>query len=303
MARVFAAVTCVVAATKPAPGQYEHAIATVTDDGLQEESGIKTRDYGIAYPKNAAAGQKFPLIVYAHGAAGGGVDFLAYEKHLADIASYGYVVIAPKSCFIGCSPPKLEEPSVQGADICYGQWPSFVYENTRAIEYSKSSTDDWASLIDWQSGIGAAGHSMGGEVVSQLASTEFAQKYNVTAAVCEHCLMCIKKGDLVSTPALFMTGTVDYEVSPKKVKGAYSLDQAAPKSYRNQKGKGHLEMLNLEVQYNPAVASHAAAFFNVWIKGDTDTYYNQIYGNGDDSLCGYAKMKECEHDMGSSTVV
>lgn len=302
MARVFAAVVSTVVATNPVPGHYDRAFATVTDDGLQEESGIKTRDYEIAYPKNAAPGEKFPLIVYSHGAAGGRFDFIAYEKHIGDIASYGYVVIAPKSCFMGCSPPKAEEPSVQGTDICYAQWPSFVYENTRAIEYSKASAADWASMIDWQSGVGTAGHSMGGEVVSQLASTEFAQKYNVSAAVCEHCLMCIKKGDLVSTPALYMTGTVDYTVTPKRVKSAYSLDQTAPKSYRNQKGKGHLEMLNLEVQYNPAVASHAAAFFNVWIKGDTDVYHKQIYGNGEDSLCGYATMTECEHDMGSTVV-
>jgi len=157
-------------------------------------------------------------------------------------------------------------------------------------------------MIDWHAGVGTAGHSMGGEVVSQMASTEFAQKYNVSAAVCEHCLMCIKKGDLVSTPALFFTGTDDVIVGPRKTKKSYSLDSTAPKSYRNQKGKGHLEMLNLEVQYNPAIASHAAAFFNVHIKGDTDVYYKQIYGDGDDSLCGYGKMKECEHDMGSTVV-
>jgi dienelactone hydrolase len=302
MSRVFAAVVGTVAATNPAPGQYEHAFATVTDDGLQEESGITTRDYEIAYPKNAAAGEKFPLIVYAHGAAGGRIDFIAYEKHIADLASYGYIVIAPKSCFMGCSPPKTEEPSLQGNGICYKPWPSFVYENTRAIEYSKTSAADWASMIDWQSGVGTAGHSMGGEAVSQMASTEFAQKYNVSAAVCEHCLMCIKTGDLVSTPALYMTGTEDVIVTPKRVKYSYSADQTAPKTYRNQKGVGHLEMLNLEVQYNPAIASHAAAFFNVWIKGDTDVYHKQIYGTGEDSFCGYAKMKECEHDMGSTVV-
>merc|ERR1712166_1147459 len=140
--------------------------------------------------------------------------------------------------------------------------------------------------VDWDAGVGVAGHSMGGEVVSQMASTEFAEKYNVKAAVCEHCLMCIKTGDIVSTPAMYMTGTLDYQVSPKKVKKAFSADTKTPKSYRNQKGKGHLEMLNLEVQYNSAVASHAAAFFNVWLKQDKDTFYNQVYGTGEDSFCG-----------------
>jgi hypothetical protein len=109
--------------------------------------------------------------------------------------------------------------------------------------------------------------------------------------------MCIKTGDLVSTPAMYMTGTLDYEVTPKKVKKAFDSDTVVPKSYRNQKGKGHLEMLNLEVQYNPAVASHAAAFFNVWLKGDKGVYYDQVYGTGEDSFCGYDGMKECEHVM------
>merc|ERR1712113_7005 len=130
-----------------------------------------------------------------------------------------------------------------------------------------------------------------------MASADFAEKYNIKAAVCEHCLMCIKTGDIVSVPAMYMTGTLDYEVAPKKVKQAFTSDPAGPKSYRNQKGEGHLEMLNLEVQCNPAVASHAAAFFNVWLKGDTGSYYNLVYGNGEDSFCGYDDMKECEHSM------
>jgi len=295
MARIFASLAVAATATTPAPGTYEHKKITATDDFLVEESGVSSRDYQIAYPSNGAEGEKFPLIVFAHGAAGGGVDTLAYEKHLGDLASYGFVVIFPKSCFMGCSPPKEEEPAPNSPDFCYGKWPSFVYENTRALDWARNQTDEFASVIDWDAGAGVAGHSMGGEVVSQLASEEFAQKYNIKAAVCEHCLMCIKTGDLVSTPAMFMTGTLDYEVTPKKVKSAFQSDTVVPKSYRNQKGKGHLEMLNLEVQYNPAVASHAAAFFNVWLKGDQDIYYNQVYGDGEDSFCGYGSMKECEH--------
>jgi dienelactone hydrolase len=296
MARIFVACAAAASATTPATGTYEHAFISATDEGLEELSGIKTRDYQIAYPSNSQSGDKFPLIVFAHGAAGGGVDTLAYEKHLGDLASYGFVVIFPKSCFMGCSPPK--DLGATSPDFCYQAWPSFVHENTRAIEWARNQTDGpMASLVDWDAGAGVAGHSMGGEVVSQLASSEFASKYNVKAAVCEHCLMCIKTGDLISTPAMFMTGTLDYEVTPKKVKAAYQSDVSVPKSYRNQKGKGHLEMLNLEVQYNSAVASHAAAFFNVWLKGDQDVFYNQVYGDGDDSFCGYGNMKECEHVM------
>lgn len=296
MARMFAGIAAVASASKPPAGSYGHSMMSVTDDGLESLSGVKSRDYQIAYPLSGADGEKFPLIVFAHGAAGGGVDTLAYEKHLGDLASYGFVVIFPKSCFMGCSPPKSEELGETSPDFCYQAWPSFVYENTRALEWARNqTTGPIANLVDWDAGAGVAGHSMGGEVVSQLASNDFAEKYNIKAAVCEHCLMCIKTGDLIQTPAMFMTGTLDYEVTPKKVKAAFQSDTILPKSYRNQKGKGHLEMLNLEVQYNPAVASHAAAFFNVWLKGDQDVYYNQVYGDGEDSFCGYGSMKECEH--------
>merc|ERR1712203_649172 len=70
-----------------------------------------------------------------------------------------------------------------------------------------------------------------------------------------HCQMCIKTGDMITTPAMFMTGTGDFEVLPAQVKSSYKNDSATPKSYRNDKGRGHTEMLNLLVQYNPAVAS------------------------------------------------
>lgn len=292
-------------ADKPAAGTYKTSHITVTDDGLEPLSGKKTRDYTITFPKGAGD-DKFPLLVYAHGAAGGGIDILAYQKTFTDMAAYGFVVIAPQSCFLGCNPPKSYEldsavgclPWVDGP-----QWKSFVYENTRAVDYAKNQTStQWASLIDWEAGIGVIGHSMGGEVVSQMASAAFAEKYNVKAAVCEHCLMCKVGGDVITTPAMFMTGTGDYEVEPAQVKGAYKEDKMAPKSYRNEKGRGHTEMLNLLVQYNSAVASHAAAFMKVHITGDKGTFYDQVYGTGADSFCNYANMKDCEHDMGTSGV-
>merc|ERR1712100_541185 len=91
------------------------------------------------------------------------------------------------------------------------------------------------------------------------------------------------------------TGNGDFEVLPSQVKAAYTNDKTAPKSYRNDKGRGHTEMLNLLVQYNSAVASHAAAFFKVHINGDRGTFYNQVYGNASDSFCNYEAMYECMH--------
>jgi len=274
---------------------------TLTDDGLEPRSGIATRKLRVTYPTNASKGATFPVIVYAHGAAGGGVDMTGYDKHFKDMAAHGFVVIAPMSCDIGC---KVKGPaknnSVGAPEYCYKAWPSFTYENTRALDYAKNATSSgavWAGLIDWTAGVGTAGHSMGGEAVVGMASRDVAQQYNVKAAVCLHCLACINTGDLVATPAIYFTGTLDTEVSPKKVKKAYEADTVTPKTYRNQKGKGHLEMLNLEVQYNAAISLQTAAFMKVYLAGDHGDYYDIVYGTGASSVCGYAAMKECEHTM------
>jgi len=298
MARALSMIGMATCAAGEAPqlGDYSVSNVAVTDAGLETKTGIETRDYVVTYPAGAK-NEKFPLVVYAHGAAGGRVDMLAYQKHFNDLAAYGYVVIAPKSCFMGCSPPK-NSSSVGVASGCLPwtdgpQWTSFVHENTRAVKYAKASSADWSTFIDWDAGLGVAGHSMGGEVVSQMASAEFKDEYNVKAVVCEHCQMCEVDGTAIETPAMFITGTGDYEVQPSQVKGAYNEDPTSPKVFRNDKGRGHTEMLNLLVQYNSAVASHAAAFFKIHINGDQGKFHDQVYGNGTDSFCNYEDMYEC----------
>jgi len=293
---LFGLVACAVGEA-PQAGDYSVSNVAVTDEGLETKTGIETRDYVITYP-SGANGEKFPLVIFAHGAAGGRIDMLAYQKHFNDLAAYGFIVIAPKSCFMGCSPPDSNSTNLGVTGSCLPwtdgpQWTSFVHENTRAVKYAKASSADWATLIDWDAGLGVAGHSMGGEVVSQMGSADFKGEYNVKAVVCEHCQMCKVDGTVIQTPAMFMTGTGDYEVQPRQVKGAYNEDPTAPKVFRNDKGRGHTEMLNLLVQYNSAVAGHAAAFFKTHINGDQDKYYSQIYGNGTDSFCNYEEMYEC----------
>lgn len=168
---------CVIA-DLPLAGKYAVAQATVADHGLEPLSGVTSRDHQVAYPSNSAPGDKFPLTVYAHGAAGGGIDMFAYQHRFSDIASYGNVVIAPRSCFMGCPAPKNATETVPNGCLPWvdgKQWPRFVYENTRAIDYAKnqsSAGQQWATHIDWSMGIGAAGHSMGGEAIVQLASSK-----------------------------------------------------------------------------------------------------------------------------------
>jgi len=307
----------------PPAGDLHATTTTAKDNGLEPGSGVKSRDYLIAYPEGASEGDRFPLVVFAHGFVAGGVLTQWYSKHLTDIAAYGYVVVAPTSCALGCYPwlsqdaehPHAEESSRQvGLDgnsllPCAPQWPPFVHENARAVTYARNQSEigaAWAAAIDWDAGVAITGHSMGGEAIVGMASAEFAKQYNIKAMVCEHCFPCKNSGDLVTVPSLWMSGTTDVIVLSSITKGQYVRDTVAPKSWRNEKGRGHLEMCSPGdpiTGYNRGVAAHTAAFLNVWIKGDRGEFYDQIYGNSSTSFCGYAETKECEHVMSTMALV
>ena len=58
----------------------------------------------VFYPTNTSSDLRFPLISYAHGAAGGGeLDIIGYHYIFSQMASFGYVVAAPASCSEGCA--------------------------------------------------------------------------------------------------------------------------------------------------------------------------------------------------------
>jgi hypothetical protein len=60
---------------------------------------------------------KFPLISYLHGMAGGDVELLGYALFFEQIASYGLIIAAPDSCFIGCTNPNKGKPYTDCAGL------------------------------------------------------------------------------------------------------------------------------------------------------------------------------------------
>eukprot|EP00930_Biecheleria_cincta_P099163 TRINITY_DN90806_c0_g1_i1.p1 TRINITY_DN90806_c0_g1~~TRINITY_DN90806_c0_g1_i1.p1 ORF type:complete len:315 (-),score=30.94 TRINITY_DN90806_c0_g1_i1:119-1063(-) len=281
-------------------GNYNVSFESFLDHGLEPLSTVSTRTFEVFSPANGTESQQFPLLVFAHGAAGGGMDMEIYREHLKDVASFGFVVIAPSSCFMGCSGSYVAD-----RHGCFPRWPSFVYENIRAIKYAQNQSkegSEWARKIAWETGIGAFAHSMGGEAVVQLAG-KFASEYKVKAIVCEHCFPCHETGAQIDKPALFFTGDQDYIVTAKKVKAAYATDTATPKTYANARGRGHMEVTSLPLSYNPAISMQTAAFMKVWLSGDNGHFHDVVYGKGPNSVCGYAPMVECDHDLGKSTAL
>lgn len=112
------------------------------------------RQIGIHYPKSEKHGQKFPFISYAHGlAAGGLVEPLAYDEIFAEMASFGYVIAAPRACILGCkddhSSLPLDPPG----------FAHFYKQQLLTIDWAKDTLDaKLGGIINFSIGVGIAGH-------------------------------------------------------------------------------------------------------------------------------------------------
>ena len=149
----------------------------------------------LHYPVcNVSSCPKFPLITYAHGAAGGDIDLVGYWAHFRALASFGFVVAAPDSCDVGCTDASRGAPYTDCAGLPSLQpssiWAPWYGEQLKAIEWARNmtarSSDPVFATIDWDAGVGAAGHSMGGQATTLSASAACAAKWDIRAAALHH---------------------------------------------------------------------------------------------------------------------
>lgn len=53
----------------------------------------------LFYPRTTNADEKYPMVVFAHGKACGGDHLIHYYTDInSDLASWGFIVVAPLSC-------------------------------------------------------------------------------------------------------------------------------------------------------------------------------------------------------------
>jgi hypothetical protein len=257
---------------------------------------------------------KFPLISYAHGFAGGDIDIVGYWNHFAQLASCGFVVAAPDSCDVGCTDPSRGAPYTDCAGLppFTPPLPTSVFnayygEQLKAIEWARNmsatSTDPWFASIDWDAGVGVAGHSMGGQATTLSASAACAAKWDIRAAALHHpeigALPWGNTGVNISVPVAAFTSSGDQlcvAATANATMAAFnSSAQAAtlPSAYRNVVGWSHLEPVMGAVLENPLLATFTAAWFKVALNGDRGVYHSLIFGGGPDSLCQSEPMVGC----------
>eukprot|EP00729_Bicosta_minor_P013944 gene13944-32501_t len=261
------------AASVPTHGPYK------VESNIFNVSSLDSSDPSIVmvYPNNAPANATFPLLAYAHGAAGGG-----YYALWTQIASHGFVIAAPRSCSMGCKA---------------GGWRTYYSEQLKTIDWVKNSSAMLPpkpfSLIDWTPGVGIVGHSMGGEATIRSAQAIYTRPRNIRAAMLHHPF--VGPGDFgskIAVPIAAFTGTADNICYPNEtVKVFDAVPATVPKMLRNQVGIDHLEPVLIPPIENEYLGTYTAAWFKVWLLNETGDYKTMIYGNrANYSLCDSAPM-------------
>lgn len=237
-----------------------------------------------------AEGQKFPLISYAHGMFGGGIiEPIAYSPLLKALAKFGYVIVAPEACSLGCSDWATRPLDPPG-------FKNYYKEQLKAIDWAKSQTELFAS-VNFDLGVGIAGHSMGGQATVYSASEA---SHDIRAAVMHHAFTHSYPAPKV--PFLAFTGTDDTTAAPAMTEKFFNADGSHPvKGLVNKVGASHHEPDITD--YNPKVAPFTAAWFKIFLdqtpQADGYDYHDMIFGKGANSLCngGDGDMETCElHD-------
>jgi hypothetical protein len=185
-------------------GAYSVAFEEVKIGELQQGSQMAL----AAYPANATAGQQFPLVSFSHGDYGGGVDLLSYKALLQEMASWGLVVLAHRSC-------GPLEPTGGCGDTQY-------LDQLRVLDWARElrsqNLDDAKAMavhdrINISTGFGVSGHSTGGR--STFQSAMLASQYDIRAAVAIHPDPKVDSASNITyCPMAVFTGTAD-QIEPK----------------------------------------------------------------------------------------
>jgi hypothetical protein len=268
-------------------------------------SELDITDHGIeaVYPTGqGTTGTAFPVISYAHGLGDGGGDVMDHysgSTHplLEELASWGYVVLAPRSCNDGCL---LSCKTLKSDPPCFGH---FYDQQLKTIDWARSPAAAEAGLPINTSLVAVAGHSMGGQ------ATLFSAAYNATShgikAAALHHAYTHSYPAIPNIPHLIFTGTHDTTAPPQMADSIFNAVGAfAIRGLVNKAGAKHDEPGGGDggAAYNPMLPIFTVAWFKIFVdetpvwKGHD--FHAMVYGQGSDSLCGGG-----DGAMGSCTIL
>jgi len=266
-----------------------------------EIDGVDSGKMHVYYPTNSKDGEKFPLISYAHGMAGGSFDLLGYTRHFNRLASWGFVVVAPNTCNNGCK-DAVKSPyadcnsvAVNGKNPDADGWNTWFGEQIKAIEFAQNQTAAEHPIfktVDWEVGVAIAGHSMGGQATAWASHENCTSQWNIKTAAVHHGVWGTTN-DKIGIPVAAFSSTGDSSISPK-TKQVFERSPTFPKIYREINGSSHLEPVTEPPVENDLLATYTAAWFKFTLGLDQDgVYHDMIFGDNEDSLCNSQKMNEC----------
>jgi Chlorophyllase enzyme len=224
----------------------------------------------VVFPKQILQSnntEKFPLLVFAHGFVSGG--WITYQLHtglLNGLASFGFIVVAPRSCNVGC--PGL------------GQWTTYDDEILKLLNYIDSRVDDTIfQFVNRTAGYGLVGHSAGGRATAQALQVANSATNKIKAGVILHPVTDTVN---ITVPTAVFTGTLDTCCGGEdRARPIYEGITSPARAYANM-----IDARHIEPYFNTDWTVYVSAWFKIYLTNDTSTYYNLIYGNDPDSLCG-----------------
>jgi Chlorophyllase enzyme len=239
----------------------------------------------VVFPSQILDGpnmMKFPLLIFGHGYDAGDKKTSSFYKDLLEgVSSFGFIVIAPRSCNDGC-PPNYRFEMFKLLDwVALSKLGNIPSEDTLGI----------TQFIYHDAGYGFFGHSMGGRATARNLHFVNTTQYDIRAGVALHPAPSETPETLTTNiPFALFTGTKDSCCGESVTKTLYD-DATGPKAYANMIGARHSEPTNALFGRNDWSA-YVAAWFQIFLKDassvidETSYSYNLIYGSDSDSLCG-----------------
>lgn len=171
-------------------------------------------------------------------------------------------------------------------------------EQLKVIDWAKKQSDDVFSTVNFDTGIGISGHSMGGQATMR-SSGAAGQGHGIKAAVMHHAYS-IGADNAPLVPFAAFTGSGDVIATPGQTQAFYKLAASdLPRAYINKAGATHFEP-NFDAKN---LGIYSAAWFKNFLdetpQADGNDYHEMIFGSGPTSVCngGDGGMTACEvHD-------